>query len=86
MMLAVMTRAVLGHTGRPLAADTATVVIYGLITVAAIARVMSGFWDALYLEVIMLSGAAWTAAFGLFVAHYGPMMARPRARPADDRR
>jgi uncharacterized protein involved in response to NO len=38
MTLAVMTRASLGHTGRPLTAGPVTAAIYGLITVAAALR------------------------------------------------
>jgi uncharacterized protein involved in response to NO len=41
MTLAVMTRASLGHTGRPLSTGPATKAIYGLITVAALLRILS---------------------------------------------
>ena len=39
MILAVMTRVMRGHTGRVLSADRATVVIYILVNIAALARV-----------------------------------------------
>lgn len=39
MVLGVMTRVCRGHTGRPLAADSSTTAVYGLVTAAAIARV-----------------------------------------------
>ena len=43
MILAVMTRATRGHTGRDLSADRVTVLIYGLVTLAAITRVAAAF-------------------------------------------
>lgn len=67
MTLAVMTRASLGHTGRTLHADGATVTIYLLIGAAALLRV-GGAQSVL---LVSLSGLAWSAAFGLFVLHYG---------------
>lgn len=78
MILAVMTRATLGHTGRTLRADAATTVSYGLVTLAAVLRVVAawpGLWTMALLEG---AAAAWVAAFALFVAHYGPMLVRPR--------
>jgi uncharacterized protein involved in response to NO len=77
MILAVMTRATRGHTGRPLTADGATAAIYLLVLGAACARVAAGFglW---YLTLLDTSGALWVAAFSLFVVKYGPMLARPR--------
>lgn len=42
MTLAVMTRATRGHTGQPLHADAATVVIYVAVVVSVIARVAAG--------------------------------------------
>ena len=38
MMLAMMTRATLGHTGRPLVADRATLLAYLLVNLSAVAR------------------------------------------------
>ncbi|MDX2142382.1 MAG: NnrS family protein [Rhodospirillaceae bacterium] len=77
MTLAVMTRATLGHTGRELIAGPATTAVYGLVTLAAILRVASGFADP---DGILLpaSGVAWMAAFGLFVVAYAPLWLRPR--------
>ena len=70
MTLAVMTRASLGHTGRPLSADRTTCTIYVLVTLAALLRV-AGSQSVIALSV---SGVAWSAAFGLFVLHYAPML------------
>jgi uncharacterized protein involved in response to NO len=80
MTLAVMTRASLGHTGRPLAAGTATIAIYVLITLAALLRFVSPFDPAAMEPLLSAAGAAWTAAFALFAIFYGGALTRPRLR------
>ncbi|BBK40434.1 short-chain dehydrogenase [Allostella vacuolata] len=74
MMLAMMTRATLGHTGRKLAADGATVAIYLLVTVAAVARVGATLASDLHQPGLILSGLAWMSAFLLYVGVYGPKL------------
>jgi uncharacterized protein involved in response to NO len=74
MTLAVMTRATLGHTGRPLSADRWTAAIYLLVAAAAVLRVAAPFAAAAYLPLLWTSGLAWSAAFALFVVHYGRML------------
>jgi uncharacterized protein involved in response to NO len=74
MTLAVMTRATLGHTGRSLNADRCTAAIYLLIAGAAVLRVAAPFLADVYLPLLWTSGLAWSAAFGLFVMHYGRML------------
>ena len=82
MILAMMTRATLGHTGRPLTASRATTAIYLLVTTAAAARLASGLVDEAGSLLLHGSAVAWVAAFALFVLAYGPMMLRPRLDPA----
>lgn len=74
MTLAVMTRATLGHTGRPLSADRWTTAIYLLVAAAAGLRVAAPFSAGAYLSLLWLSGLTWSAAFGLFALHYGRML------------
>jgi uncharacterized protein involved in response to NO len=71
MTLAVMTRATLGHTGRALAADRATVAIYALVTAAGLLRVSSPFGGAYAVLLASVAGLAWSAAFATFALHYG---------------
>jgi uncharacterized protein involved in response to NO len=80
MTLAVMTRASLGHTGRPLAAGPATKAIYALITIAAVLRILSPLAGDQIEFALWLTGAAWSGAFGLFAVFYGAALARPRVR------
>ena len=72
MTLAVMTRASLGHSGRPLVAGRGTVAIYALVTIAALLRVAAPFTGEVA-EVTAFAGLAWTAAFGLFAILYAPV-------------
>jgi uncharacterized protein involved in response to NO len=78
MTLAVMTRATLGHSGRPLVAGWGTTVIYVLVTLAAGLRLLVPFAGGRTLLVLGLAGAAWSAAFLLFAVLYLPALARPR--------
>lgn len=78
MTLAVMTRATLGHTGRNLGAGHGTNSIFVLVTAAATTRVLATLLPDYWEPLMWISGAAWIAAFGGFVAIYGPMLIRPR--------
>lgn len=80
MTLAVMTRASLGHTGRPLAAGRGTTTIYVLITIATVLRLIAPLGAAHYIPLLAVAGAAWSLAFGLFVLLYGKVLAQPRVR------
>ncbi len=78
MLLAVMSRASLGHTGRPLVAGPLTVSCYLLITLAALARLAAAWAPAYWMEMLGLSAAAWIAAFALFAIRYAPIWFGPR--------
>jgi len=78
MTLAVMTRASLGHTGRPLVAGLGTTTIYALITAAALLRLAAALGGSAELPLLWLAGAAWSGAFGLFFVLYFPALAAPR--------
>lgn len=80
MTLAIMTRASLGHTGRPKRADAKTVLIYGLVNLGAVLRVVAPTPDApTTLTHLMLGLAAigWSGAYVLFALSYGPFLLRP---------
>jgi uncharacterized protein involved in response to NO len=78
MIIAVMPRVTLGHTGRDLTADPPTVSVFVLINAAAIARVAAPWDPDAMLILLVLSAACWIAAFGLFEIVYGPMLLAPR--------
>jgi uncharacterized protein involved in response to NO len=74
MTLAVMTRASLGHTGRPLHAGTGTIAIYLLVTLAAALRFVASLLGENALLATALAGCAWSAAFTLFAILYAPIL------------
>jgi uncharacterized protein involved in response to NO len=80
MTLAVMTRASLGHTGRPLVAGGGTLTIYLLVTLASALRLIGPLGGAHYVLLLSVAGAAWSGAFGLFVLLYMNALALPRVR------
>ncbi|MBB4303260.1 uncharacterized protein involved in response to NO [Rhodobium orientis] len=77
MTLAVMTRATLGHTGRPLTATPATTAIYGLAAVSVLARLLAGTGLAPQ-PLLYVAGLSWMATFAVFTLVYGPMFWRRR--------
>jgi uncharacterized protein involved in response to NO len=79
MILAVMTRATRGHTGRDLSADPVTSLIYMLVTLAAITRVAAAFGANWTMPVLFASAFFWVAAFVVFALFYGPMLLLPRS-------
>lgn len=80
MMLAVMTRATRGHTGRILTASRLTSLSYGLLFLCAVIRPLAGPFANLAMPIYAVSGAFWIAAFSLFLVEYGPMLVNERRR------
>ena len=79
MILGVMSRTALSHTGRPMRVGTLSTAAYVLLLLAALVRVFGLAVPGLdYVSVIVLSAAFWCAAFALFLVEYGPMLWRPR--------
>lgn len=78
LILAVMSRASLGHTGRTLQAGPGLTLAYALVFIGALVRVLTsvglleGIWP------IHLSAALWAGGFVLFAALYFPILTRPR--------
>jgi uncharacterized protein involved in response to NO len=80
MILAVMTRASLGHTGRPLKASMAIAIAYVLLTVSTVLRVFGiALFPGHYLLTVSVSGVAWTLCFGIFLVVYAPVLWLSRA-------
>ena len=79
LMLAMMMRSSLGHTGRKLVASRADVAAYLCLQIAAIVRLLASIGPPEHLQAaVQLSGALWIAAFALFALRYVPMLFRPR--------
>lgn len=84
LILAMISRVSLGHTGRPLVPPKAMTVAYICIFLAALIRAL-GPWalPEKTLLFIDISGTFWLLAFGIFVVTYAPMLmsARKDGRP-----
>ena len=78
MTLAIMTRASLGHTGRPLKASPLTALSYLALMVSAVVRPFAELLPSEYHLLLAVAGAGWLAAFGLFALEYAPMLLAPR--------
>lgn len=77
MTMAIMTRASLGHTGRPKQAGPITVMIYILVNLGALLRVFGPLTGLPTNLMLGVAAAAWSSAYLLFAAVYGPYLIRP---------
>lgn len=79
MVLAVMSRASLGHTGRPLIAPAPVTLSYVMVSLAAILRTFGVAIAPMHYNTVMLaSGLLWIAAFASFAVVYFPILTGPR--------
>ena len=79
MTLAIMSRATLGHTGRALVAPRPVALAYALIPLAALVRFAGAELPAAHTAAILVAGALWLLAFGLFTVSMWPVFWGPRA-------
>ena len=79
LMLAMMMRSSLGHTGRDLVASKTDMAAFLLLQFAAIVRVIASIVAGeTYRQWIVASGLIWALAFLVFLLRYLPMLSRPR--------
>jgi len=79
MILAVMTRVALGHTGRPLVAPASARTAYGLVNAGALVRVLGPLLAPAAAQAAWtLSGLLWAGAFAAFLFGYARMLVGPR--------
>ena len=79
LMLAMMMRSSLGHTGRALIASRTDMAAFLLLQIAAIVRVFASIVAGeTYQQWIVASGLIWALAFLVFALRYLPMLGRPR--------
>lgn len=81
MMLAVMTRATRGHTGRELTASPVTCASYVAIFLCAFTRPLAGLLPDETGLIYEISALLWIGGFLLFLGEYGPMLVA-RRKPA----
>lgn len=79
LILGMITRTALGHTGRLLRAGYLEAAAYTLLQLAVLARILPVLVAADWYRVgLMLAGTAWSLAFGLYLVRYAPILIRPR--------
>lgn len=78
MVIGMMTRTALGHTGRPLKAGHGETAMYVLAQMAVLARFAAAAVPALRLPCLVLASACWSACFLAYLAVYLPLLTAPR--------
>ncbi|TNC79647.1 MAG: NnrS family protein [Oleiphilus sp.] len=73
MILSVICRVSLGHTGRPLVTPVTIRMAFGLILLSALVRILLPVMGSYHLGW-NLSAGLWCLAYGLFVWHYLPIL------------
>ncbi len=79
LILGMITRTALGHTGRPLKAGRSETAMYVLIEIAVLARLCAAF-DLFSMRdhALLAAATAWTLAFLLYLIIYTPYLLRGR--------
>ena len=79
LILGVIARVSLGHTGRPLVLPRGMVMAFVAIQLAALIRVLTAFEVIPWHPGIGSSTLLWVVAYGLFLVRYTGVLASPRA-------
>lgn len=86
MVMAMITRVALGHSGREIKASRPIVVSYFMVILGALLRIIAALAAAQlpgdsYSYLIAVAGFIWAGAFGVFTVVYWSILTRPRAVP-----
>lgn len=79
LILGVMTRVALGHTGRPMRLPSLGIIIYIAITVAAVSRVITALGWCPYSAGLIVAASGWVLSFCIFSWLYWSILTSPRA-------
>lgn len=79
MIIGMISRVSLGHTGREIKASHLTVAAYICVLIAALLRVFAALaLPNYYLEIMLTAGIFWILSFLIFLFVYAPMLLSPR--------
>jgi len=79
LVIGMITRTALGHTGRMLVAGTGERWMYALVHAAVVVRVVGPLIaPGHYLATLVSASALWSAGFALYLVVYGPRLVRAR--------
>jgi uncharacterized protein involved in response to NO len=80
VILAMIARVTMGHTGRAIYEGPSMVLAFALIVIAALVRgVGVAFFPQYMMLLIDISAGMWVIAFGLYVVKFGYMLVQARA-------
>ncbi len=80
MILSMISRVSLGHTGRIIIVGKTMIVAFVAILLAFIIRVFGIYWLESYTLALTLAVTFWTLGFGCFVVLYLPILTKPSAK------
>lgn len=79
LVIGMITRTALGHTGRQLQAGRADVLMYALLMGGALLRVLASLhWGHGYQSLLLASATCWSVAFAVYLAVYLPRLSATR--------
>lgn len=79
LIIGMITRTALGHTGRALVADASMVWSYGLVFCAIVLRIAALAVNSHALPWLHASAVCWVLAFAVYLWRFIPLLIRPRA-------
>lgn len=77
LIVGMITRTALGHTGRPLTAGRSELAMYLLIQAGVVTRMLAA-GNVMRSSMLIVTAALWSAAFILYIAVYAPYLTAPR--------
>ncbi|MDA7747140.1 NnrS family protein [Psychromonas sp.] len=80
MILSMISRVSLGHTGRMIVVGKTMTIAFFAIIFAFLTRVFGNYFIANYGDVLSLTVLFWVIGFGLFIIVYTPILLKPRAQ------
>ena len=83
MILAMISRVSLGHTGRAIHVGKIMNTSFILMFAAFLSRVFAPLFISQYMTIILLTAGLWVLAYGAFVIIYCPVLFQPRVDGAD---
>ena len=81
LIIGMVTRTALGHTGRPLVADASIVSSYYLMVAAVIFRLAALWPSAASRTLLHATATAWILCMALYLWRFAPMLFQPRYSP-----
>jgi uncharacterized protein involved in response to NO len=78
LIVGMITRTALGHTGRPLKANRPETAMYVLIQLGVLLRLAAALAPTVRDPALIAAGVCWTAAFAAYLVTYTPYLLRAR--------